>query len=43
MIPPTLKNAKKKSTIELDKIYNESCLARLKKIADYVIDLVKIC
>ena len=40
MIPSTSKNAKKKSTIELNKIYNESCLETLKKIPDNFIDLV---
>ena len=39
MITSTSKNAKKKSTIELNKIYNESCLETLKKIPDNFIDL----
>ena len=34
------KNIKKNSKIELNKIYNESCLETLKRIPDNFIDLV---
>ena len=40
MIPSTLKRIKKNSKIELNKIYNESCLETLRRIPDNFIDLV---